>query len=137
MKDIEMDVEFCEKDNCYKILIVEDNDADLLLLKKQLQKIWPNSRTLAAKSVQDAYLAYKNNSVDLVLLDLNLPDGYGPSTVKEVRKFYKSAPIIVITGIGTSLTVSESLRFGANNVVLKSQIYNADFVNVLEQNVLH
>lgn len=119
----------------YQILIVEDNEADQVLLKKQLQKLWPNSKTMVVKSVQDAYVTYMQNNVDLVLLDLNLPDGYGPATVREVRRFNKSIPIIVITGLGNRLTVDEALRLGASNVVMKSQIMDTYFTDILEEHV--
>lgn len=129
------DLVFKDTENSHNILIVEDETPDQVLLKKRLEEIWPNSKTLAVKSLQEAYDVYKKNNFDLVLLDLNLPDGYGPSTVQEVRKFNKSVPVIVITGLGTNLTVDETLKLGANNVVLKSQIMNEDFANILQQNV--
>ncbi len=119
----------------HNILVVENDDADLLLLKKQLDRIWPKSKVLAVESLQEAYKAYRDNKVDLVLLDLNLPDGHGPATVGEMRKINRSVPIIVVTGLKTDVAVSEALKLGANNVVLKSQISHPDFVNVLEQNV--
>lgn len=90
---------------------------------------------MAVQSLQKAYETYRNHQVDLTLLDLNLPDGYGALTVKEMRKFNKSVPIIVVTGFGTNMTVYDALKMGANNVVLKSQITDPDFVNILEQNV--
>ena len=123
-----------EFEGIHNILIVEDDAADLLLLKKQLTKIWPESKIMAVRSIKDAYDVYKKNNVDLFLLDLNLPDGYGPQTVHEVRKLDKRTPIIVVTGLGNSITVNEALRLGANNVVLKSQIMDSDFANILEQN---
>lgn len=118
----------------HNVLIVEDDEADALLLQRQLRLIWPDSKVLAVKSLRDAYEVYRKNNVDLFLLDLNLPDGYGPQTVHEVRKFSKQIPIVVVTGLGNSITVSEALRLGANNVVLKSQIMDPDFADILQQN---
>lgn len=123
-----------EADGC-KILIVEDNDGDLFLLRQRLDQILPHCRTLCVKTVGDAYTAYKSCAIDLILLDLNLPDGYGPGTVSQVRQFFKSTPIIVVTGYGTDMSVCECLKLGANNVISKSQISDHDFVNIIEQNV--
>jgi CheY-like chemotaxis protein len=127
------DLVFEKNTNCQSVLIVEDNPADLLLLKKQLEKIWPNSKIMAVKSVREAYATYKKNDLDLVLLDLNLPDGYGPNTVQDIRTFNKSVPIVVITGFGTDLTISEALKLGANHVALKSQNMDKDFSKILKK----
>ena len=116
------------------ILLVEDEDADMYLMKKTIQKLWQDCDIVGVKSVQEAYKEYKEKNFDLVLLDLNLPDGFGSATVQEVRRFNKSVPIVVVTGVGTSVIVDEALKKGANNVVLKSQIGQPDFRNILEQN---
>ena len=116
-------------------MVVEDNEADRFVISRKLSSVMPESRLIHSGSLGEAYAAYMKNEVDLVLLDLNLPDGYGPQTVTEVRRFNKSVPIIVVTGAETDNIVYESLRMGANNVVLKSQIEMPDFVNVLEQNI--
>ena len=117
------------------VMVVEDNEADRFVISRKLSSVMPESRLIHSGSLGEAYAAYMKNEVDLVLLDLNLPDGYGPQTVTEVRRFNKSVPIIVVTGAETDNIVYESLRMGANNVVLKSQIEMPDFVNVLEQNI--
>lgn len=127
-------VELRDIQKTHNVLIVEDDEADMLLLQRQLRQIWPDSKVLAVRSLRDAYEAYRKNNVDLFLLDLNLPDGYGPQTVHEVRKLSKQIPIVVVTGLGNSITVSEALRLGANNVVLKSQIMDPDFADILQQN---
>lgn len=119
----------------YRILLVEDNAADLVLIKRQLEKFWPDCTVMPVRSIEEAYSTYKNNDFDLMLLDLNLPDGYGPQTVQEVRRFNKRVPIVVVTGMGANITVYEALKLGANNVVLKSQILQDDFKEVLSQNL--
>ena len=42
---------------------------------------------------EQAYEEYKRHNFNLVLLDLNLPDGFGPASVAEVRRFNKSVPM--------------------------------------------
>jgi ActR/RegA family two-component response regulator len=58
----------------------------------------------------------------------------GPNTVSEIRKLDSSIPIIVLTGMLSSITADESLRLGANNIYSKAQLMDDDFLNVLEQN---
>jgi two-component system repressor protein LuxO len=122
-------------EDCLNILMVEDDPTDAELIKEQVRALWPDGKVMAVSSLQDAYAAFKNHKINLFLLDLNLPDGMGPATVAEVRRFNKKIPVVVITGMGTDLTVKEALRLGANHVVLKSSITDPDFLQVLKESI--
>lgn len=116
------------------ILIVEDDAPDRALLEKQIRTLWPDCNLVSAKSLNAAYQALKEQSFNMVILDLNLPDTMGPSTVKGIRDINKTIPIIVLTGMLTAITADESLRYGANNIYSKTQIMNDDFLNILKEN---
>ncbi|MGB0719085.1 MAG: response regulator [Bdellovibrionales bacterium] len=121
----------------YRVLLVEDEAPDTVLAKHCVRGVWPDAEVVAVGSLAEAYSTYRSGGArfDLVLLDLNLPDGFGPMTVREMRYFNKSTPIVVLTGMGTDATVSEALRYGANHVALKSQMLTDDFGHILEQHV--
>ncbi len=129
--DFEDDFSFESKERKLTILIVEDNDADLFLLKKNLLILWPDHLSISAKSLHEASEACKKNNIDLIFLDLNLPDSYGPSSVQEIRKLNKSVPIIVLTGLGSDLTLKEAIRLGASKTFLKSQMSDPSFYKTL------
>jgi len=116
------------------ILLVEDSEPDLVLIKRKVQSKWPHSDIISVHTLEEAFKACDQKRFDLVLLDLNLPDGFGADSVEEMRKYDGQVPIVVITGLSTDAIVSEAIRKGANNVVLKQQIFDGDFFNVLEQN---
>lgn len=118
-----------------KVLLVEDDQADQFLIRKRLEDILPHHNLESASSIAQAYNAHKKQNFDLILLDLNLPDGFGAKTVKRIRQYDQKIPIIVITGLGSNVAVSEALKLGANNVVLKSQIQGEDFCNIVQQNL--
>lgn len=117
----------------HSILLVEDDAPDAALVKHKVQKLWPDCEIIPVKSLEKAQEEYQKQDVDMVLLDLNLPDGFGPQTVTDARKFV-TVPIVVITGMVTNITVDEALKNGANNVVPKKDLTGDDFVNILEQN---
>lgn len=119
----------------FTILLVEDDAPDAVLTKNSVWDVWPDATIIPVTSINEAYKTYKQHDFNLVLLDLNLPDGYGPATVKEMRAFNKKVPIVVLTGMGTDTTVNEALRLGANHVALKSQLMDDDFKNILQQHV--
>lgn len=119
----------------YKVLLVEDDIPDLVLGKNRILDIWPSADITSARTLSDAYELVMKYDFDLVLLDLNLPDAYGPATVQQMRSFNKKVPIIVLTGMGNDRTVSQAIKLGANHVTLKPNILNDDFLNILEQHV--
>ena len=119
----------------FRVLIVEDDRADEALLRMRVGNLYPHAKVMSAVSVSDAYQTLRNNQFDLILLDLNLPDGFGPTSVSEMREFKKDIPIIVVTNMGTDIAVVEALKAGANNVVLKSDISDEDFKNIMDQNL--
>lgn len=116
-----------------KILLVEDSQQDTILIQKTVKEVFPDAVLVPVKSLGEAYKEYKNHNFNLVLLDLNLPDGFGSATVTEVRRFNKSVPIVVLTGLGSNMTLYEALKNGANHFALKSQLLDDDFKNILEQ----
>ena len=116
------------------ILVVEDAVPDQALVEKRIRTLWPDCDIMNVQSLKSTHTALKEKDFDMVLLDLNLTDTFGPNTVEEVRKIDGKVPIIVMTGMLTSITADESLKNGANNILSKYQIMDDDFFNILEQN---
>jgi DNA-binding response OmpR family regulator len=86
----------------------------------------PFSRLLAregfdpvvAPTVQDALDEFTRQRPDLILLDLNLPDGDGRDVVREVRR-ESEVPIIMLTARGTETDRIVGLEIGADDYVVK------------------
>jgi len=119
----------------YKILLVEDNRSDMLLSQAVVMDVFPHCQTFPVTSVQEAYDLLQEVNFNLVVLDLNLPDGHGPQTVQQVRSFNRNVPIVVLTGSEREITVNQALKLGADHVCLKSQLLNGDFRNILEEKI--
>lgn len=128
-----MDIDFNNITAEKTILLVENQKPDTVLAKRCIKKFWPNATIIAVQSLGSAYNEYKKNNFDMVFLDLNLPDTFGPETVAEMRRFNTTIPIIVITGMCSDLTISQSMKNGASHVMSKAQIMADDFYKVLEK----
>lgn len=116
------------------ILQVEDNKTDALLIRKQLKAIVPHVNIESVATIGEAYKVYRKQHIDLILLDLNLPDGFGPRSVSEIREFARKTPICVLTGLAPDLTIKEVLRHGANDILQKtSLVKDKRFRAVLEK----
>lgn len=124
-----------DKNDAVIILIVEDNEDDVAALRRQILKLWPYSVVIHVDSLRDAYSNFRKHDFALVLLDLNLPDGYGARTVSEMRKFNRSVPVVAMTGNLSEQVFEEAIKGGARHVISKEQIDSDDFLNILKKNV--
>ena len=102
------------------ILIIEDNDADFRLTREYLNEIGSSSyELLRARDLASALKAVGEFKFDAVLLDLELPDSQGLSTVKEMCRRSPDSPLIVLTGLQDKKLGIESLKIGAQDYLVK------------------
>ncbi len=98
-----------------KILIVEDdnklNDGIKLALRREFL-------CLQAFSLQSAFDVYKEQPVDLIILDVNLPDGNGLDFMTEIRRT-DTVPIILLTANKMEMDIVSGLELGANDYITK------------------
>ena len=107
-----------------KLLVVEDSKefADLLetmLQKTQLAKL-EVLRAATFQAARQHLLA--NHDLDIILLDLNLPDSIGLNTVTSTRRLAPTLPILVLTGQGDEDLAMEVIRQGAQDYLEKVEI---------------
>ena len=104
--------------NVRKILIVDDDSELRDTLVEQLalhEEFEAMSEDSGAKGVQAA----KNNQIDLIIMDVGLPDMDGREAVRLLRKAGFKAPIIMLTGHDTDSDTILGLESGANDYVTK------------------
>jgi CheY-like chemotaxis protein len=101
-----------------KILIVEDDDMSYILLN-QIFKL-TKGEIIRAKNGKEALRLYKDNAdIDLVLMDIQLPDINGRSVTGEMIKFNSNIPIIAQTAGRTPHDVDDAIAAGCNDVLTK------------------
>lgn len=101
--------------NMYKILVVEDDSSIRLGLKYYLEQ--EEFEVIEAGSIEDAQNSL-SNSIDLILLDINLPDGSGFDLFKEIKK-NQDIPIIFLTANDLEVSVVMGLDMGADDYITK------------------
>ncbi|GEM_PF-2761579 len=106
------------------LLLVEDNPGDVRLFKEYLKRSpHPGDFNLDCDtSVKDCLKRLDQDSMDLVLLDLTLPDGAGLDTLQRVHRVKPEIPIIILTGNQDSSLAIESLQNGAQDYLIKNQM---------------
>ena len=99
-----------------QILVVEDERAISEPLAKLLAREGFEARVAA--TVADAMAEFSAHPPDLILLDLNLPDGDGRDVAREIRRS-SGVPIIMLTARGTETDRIVGLEIGADDYVVK------------------
>ncbi|MBZ9646700.1 response regulator transcription factor [Sphingobium sp. 3R8] len=99
-------------------VLVVDDDADIRdLIVGQLRQ--ENYRLLAAASLGDLRQTLRDEAVDLIVLDLNLPDGDGLSLCRELRAEGSDVQIIMVTARGSAIDRVLGLELGADDYLTK------------------
>jgi len=101
-----------------KILIVDDDDDLRSALTEQLS-LYEEFETQEAETATRGVQCARNEHVDLLLMDVGLPDMDGREAVKLLRKNGFKAPIIMLTGQDTDSDTILGLEAGANDYVSK------------------
>jgi DNA-binding response OmpR family regulator len=104
--------------NARKILIVDD-DADLRDALVEQLALHDEFEALAVENGAEAMSTAKAAQIDLVIMDIGLPDVDGREAVRMLRKDGFKAPIIMLTGHDTDSDTILGLESGANDYVTK------------------
>jgi signal transduction histidine kinase/ActR/RegA family two-component response regulator len=102
----------------FTILIAEDDRFNFLYLKACLSEV--DCTVLHAINGKEAVqLANKNSSIDVILMDINMPEMNGYEALEEIRRVNKEVPIIAQTGLAMSGDKEKMLQAGFNNYISK------------------
>lgn len=103
------------------ILLVEDNPGDVDLLKIKLAEGSFKCDLLVAESFIEATQILEQTMVELVLLDLSLPDISGFKTLTAYMENFSHIPVIVLTGMNNEIIGNQSIKAGAQDFLVKGQ----------------
>jgi diguanylate cyclase (GGDEF)-like protein/PAS domain S-box-containing protein len=102
-----------------RILIVDDNEMNRDMLARRLAR--KGYDVLVANGAQDLVESIKQDGVDLVLLDIEMPEITGLDALRILRKIYSAAelPVIMVTAKNQSEDIITALDLGANDYLTK------------------
>ena len=108
--------------NAKTILLVEDNQSLRLVYKNWLVR--DGFTVLEAVTVKDAYDRLQNHQVDLLLLDIMLPDKSGLSFLEELRTEprFLHLPVLMLTSLPDELGFDKSQALGISGYLVKDQV---------------
>ncbi len=105
------------------VLLIEDNPDDVLLTKEALATPSAYHFELEfADSLSSGLKCIKESNVDLILLDLSLPDSRGLDTFRHVSAQAPHVPIIICTGAGDEEVRLKAATAGAQDYMIKGEL---------------
>ena len=106
-----------------QVLVVEDDAVDAQLLQKMFTKERQGSFAITHKlRMSDGMEHLAAGDVDIILLDMGLPDGDGLDIVRRAQAVAPEVPVIVLTGLEDEALAADAMKAGAQDYLIKGQI---------------
>lgn len=107
-----------------KILLAEDNEVNMLLAKTIIRQIAPDAIIYEARDGREAVAVFESEDVDIVLMDVQMPNLNGIEATKKIRQLKRSVhvPIVALTAGTMSGEKERCLEAGMDDFVAKPVI---------------
>jgi signal transduction histidine kinase len=103
-----------------RLLVAEDNAGDLRLLTETLSEANSGAELVVEHTLAGSLGRGETGDIDLMLLDLGLPDSTGLATLRAAVKHLPDMPIVVMTGSTDERLGQQALHEGAQDYLVKS-----------------
>ncbi|CAN5188290.1 hypothetical protein BH10CYA1_BH10CYA1_41310 [soil metagenome] len=115
-----------------KLLLIEDNPMDAELISEYLDECpYATFEVESVSRLKPGLDRVARGQIDVVLLDMNLPDSSGIDTLKAALAVATSTPIVVLSGLNDAVTGVEAVQCGAQDYVVKGQVNTDSLFRVL------
>jgi response regulator of citrate/malate metabolism len=104
-------------------LIIEDNQGDLVLIKDYIREEFRHPVFYEARNLKEARnILNTEEKIDIIFLDLILPDGEGERLLNEIIPISRDIPIIILTGFSDKEFSIKSLSYGVSDYLQKEDL---------------
>ncbi len=106
-----------------KVLFIEDNPGDILLVEEMLHSTGERRIELRSTNrISTAREMMKTKEIDALLLDLGLPDVNGLETLEKIHRIFPDLPIVVLSSLEDEEMAVSALQIGAQDFLVKGTI---------------
>jgi response regulator of citrate/malate metabolism len=108
----------------YKVLIIEDNMGDFILIKDYLHDMMREPQITHCQTFRQAQVVLQKpeEKFDMILLDLYLPDKSGQSLIDAVLLISKDSPVIILSGNSDLAFSVKSIASGVDDYLIKDDL---------------
>jgi PAS domain S-box-containing protein len=125
-----------ESSSTLKILIVDDAESDRVSYARYLQSDSERSyHIIEAETLEDGLELWRSQQPDVVLLDINLPDGDGLEFLEAIGtgQLINKLPVIMLTGQGDERIAVRAMKLGAADYLVKSDVTDISLLTCINQ----
>jgi len=115
-----------------RVLLIEDNEDDVHFIREMLAERKSAGIELEwADQLGRGLTRLAEDKIDVVLLDLSLPDSHGLTTFEKVQAHRPDVPIVVLTGLDDEGMAVQAVRKGAQDYLVKGRLDRDRLVRAL------
>jgi len=114
-----------------QILVLDDEPGITLLCTRLLKRAGYNVASFTEAA--PAYEHLRANPVDLLLVDIRMPDADGFEVISYAKQIQPDIAVLVMTGFGTVETAIQALRQGVDGLLLKPFEQGSELVDTVKQ----
>lgn len=107
------------ENNNIKLLLIDDNPRDIRLIKEMLLGVNHDIECVESLASGLERLARRIPPIDMVLLNLRLPDSEGINTFRKVHAGIPDVPVIVLSNLGDDELAIRAVKEGAQDYITK------------------
>jgi two-component system, NarL family, invasion response regulator UvrY len=104
-----------------KALVVDDHEFTREGIVRILTDNFPITKIVQAGTYEDAMMHIKNNKLDLIILDVNIPGRDGLEILRSIREVDSNVPVLVLSMVPISQYVRRILQAGASGYLTKAE----------------
>ncbi|HET9096343.1 MAG TPA: hybrid sensor histidine kinase/response regulator [Candidatus Baltobacteraceae bacterium] len=105
-----------------RVLIVEDSTTDSTIVQRYLQRDSEAPEVHTATRLSDALAIAQTVALDVILLDMSLPDAQGVDAVRRMRASVPHVPIVILSGMEDESIATEAVQAGAQDYLIKGHV---------------
>ncbi len=110
-------------ENTVRVLLIEDNPGDARLIREMLSEVKsPRFEFHHSSRLSEGLQRMANGDIDVLLLDLGLPDSQGLDTLKRAHQTAPQIPVIVVTNLDDREVAVNAITQGAKDYMVKGKV---------------
>ncbi len=120
-----------------RVLLVEHDPGDAGLVREMLSRSQDARFSVEwVQTLLPAMVRLGRGDIDMVLLELSLPDSQGLESLIAIRSCAPSLPVVILTGLDDAFSAHEAVRCGAQDYLIKGELSGAALARTLTNAML-
>lgn len=112
-----------DAERCLRVLVIEDNEDDIILTRNGLHRARRGHFEVEwTQTLAEGIDRIRGGGIDVVLLDLSLPDSRGTASFEKLTTEFRHLPIVVLTGTDDEELAEQTVREGAQDYLTKGHL---------------